>query len=391
MELLSPARSRDDVMKFRLLTPGPSPVPEETLLELAKPVPYHRTPEMRQLLTEVTQDLQYVFQTKNPVLTLTSSGTGGMEAAVVNCVPPGSKAICLTAGRFGERWRNLCKVFGAEPISVTAPQGQAVTPEQLAQALAQHPDAVAVCSTLSETSTGVAHDIAAFGRLVAKTPAVLLVDAISSLGVMECRTDEWHVDVCVTGSQKALMLPPGLAFVSVGPKAWDAIDRNPSRRTFYFDLKKAKKDLESGETPWTPAHTLLMGLRLSLKRIRADGIENVWKRQARTAAAARAGFRAMGLEIFAQRPADGLTVALMPDGIDGSALLAKVEKQYGVKMAGGQDNLKGKIIRLGHMGYIDQFDVLAALAAVELVLNEMGYPVEPGKGIAAAQQVWAKG
>src|SRR5262249_806653 len=159
--------------KFRLLTPGPSPVPEETLLELAKPVPYHRTPEMRRLLAEVTQDLQYVYQTKNPVLTLTSSGTGGMEAAVVNCVPPGGQVLCLVAGRLAERWRTLARVYGAEPVSVTAPQGQAVTPEQLAQALAQHPDAVAVCSTLSETSTGVAHDVAAFGRLVAKTPAVL--------------------------------------------------------------------------------------------------------------------------------------------------------------------------------------------------------------------------
>jgi aspartate aminotransferase-like enzyme len=378
-------------MKFRLLTPGPSPVPEETLLELAKPVPYHRTPEMRQLLAEITQDLQYVFQTRHPVLTLTSSGTGGMEAAVVNCVRPGGKVICLIAGRFGERWRHIARTFGAEPVGVTAPQGQAVSPEQLAQALAQHPDAGAVCCTLSETSTGVAHDVAAFGRLVAPTPAVLLVDAISSLGAMECRTDDWHIDVCVTGSQKALMLPPGLAFVSVSPKAWDRIDRNPARRTFYFDLKKAKKDLDNNETPWTPAHTLLMGLRLSLKRFRAEGIENVWKRQARTAAAARAGFRAMGLEPFAARPADSLTVATVPDGLDGAALLSKLEEQYGLRLAGGQDNLKGKIIRLGHMGYIDQFDVLAALAGIELVLKEMGHPVEPGKGLAAAQQVWTKG
>jgi aspartate aminotransferase-like enzyme len=312
-----------------------------------------------------------------------------MEAAVVNCVPPGGKVICLIAGRFGERWRNLVQTYGGEPVSVTAPQGQAVQPEQLAQALAHHPDAVAVCCQLSETSTGVAHDVAAFGRLVARAPAVLLVDAISSLGVMECRTDDWHIDVCVTGSQKALMLPPGLAFVSVSPKAWDAIDRNPARRAFYFDLKKARKDLDSHETPYTPAHTLLMGLRISLKKIRAEGIENVWKRQARNAAAARAGFQAMGLELFAARPADGLTVAKVPDGLDGSALLSKLEKRYGLKLAGGQDNLKGRILRLGHMGYIDQFDVLAALAGVELVLREMGFPVEPGRGVAAAQQVWA--
>jgi aspartate aminotransferase-like enzyme len=377
-------------MKQRLLTPGPTPVPEETLLEMARPVPYHRTPEFRQLLAEVTQDLQYVFRTKNPVLTLTSSGTGGLEAAVANCLPPGSKAICLIAGRFGERWRSICKAFGVEPVSVTAPWGQAVTPQQLAQALKDHPDALAVCSTLSETSTGVAHDIAAFGKLIAATPAVLLVDAISGLVAMEYRGDDWHVDVCVTGSQKALMMPPGLGFVSVSDKAWRLIERNPNPRSFYFDLKKARAKLEGSDTPYTPAHTLVRALRLSLKRIREEGIENVWARQARTAAAARAGFKAMGLELFAARPADGLTVPVMPAGIDSSEVLTRLEKQYGLKLANGQDQLKGKVIRLAHMGYIDQFDVLTGLAGVELVLMEMGVPVEPGSGVAAAQRVLAK-
>ncbi len=377
-------------MKFRLMTPGPSPVPEETLLELARPVPYHRTAEFRQVLTEVTEDLQYVFRTRNPVLTLTSSGTGGLEAALVNCVPPGGKVICLIAGRFGERWRSICKAFGLEAISVTVSPGQAVQPDQLARALAEHPDATAVCATLSETSTGVGHDIAAFGRLVAPTPATLLVDAISGLGVMECQTDDWHVDVCVTGSQKALMLPPGLAFVSVSDKAWTQIERNPAPRTFYFDLKKARAQLKTGETPYTPAHTLVRALRLSLKRIRAEGIENIWVKQVRNGAAARAAFQAMGLELFAAQPAAGLTVAKMPAGIDSSVLLGKLEKQYGFKLANGQDQLKGKIIRLAHMGYIDQFDVLAALAAIELVLKEMGHRLEPGRGVAAAQKVWAE-
>src|SRR5437868_4060070 len=239
-------------MKARLLTPGPTPVPEETLLELAKPVVFHRTPEFRQTLAEVLADLQYVFQTRHPVVPLTSSGTGGLEAAVVNCLPPGCKAICLIAGRFGERWRSLCKAFGVEPISVTVPYGQAVQPEQLVQALKDHPDALAVCSTLSETSTGVGHDIAAFGKLVAATPMVLFVDAISGLGAMEFRTDDWHVDVCVTGSQKALMLPPGLAFMAVSDKAWKAIDKNTSPRTFYFDLKKARASLATPDTPFTP-------------------------------------------------------------------------------------------------------------------------------------------
>jgi serine---pyruvate transaminase len=379
--------AREKTMKFRLLTAGPTPVPEETLLELAKPVNYHRTPEFRQILAEVLQDLQYIYCTKNQVVPLTSSGTGGLEAAVVNCLPPGSKAICLIAGRFGERWRSLCKAFAIEAVSVTVPYGQSVQPEQLRLALADHPDTLAVFSTLSETSTGAGHDVAAFGQLITPTRALHVVDAISGLGTMECRVDEWHIDICVTGSQKALMLPPGLAFLSVSEKAWKLIDKNPSPRTFYFDLKKARAKLESSDTPFTPAHTLIRALRTSLQKIRAEGIENIWKRQARTAAAARAGFKAMGLEIFADQPVDGLTVVKVPEGIDGLALLNKLEKQYGLKLAGGQDNLKGKIIRLAHMGYIDQFDVLAGLAGVELVLNEMGFLVEPGAGLAAAQKV----
>ena len=377
-------------MKQRLLTPGPTPVPEETLLEMAKPVGYHRTGEFRQLLAEVLEDLKYVFRTRNQVVPLTSSGTGGLEAAVANCLAPGSKAVCLIAGRFGERWRSLCKVFGVEAVSVTVPPGQAVQPEQLARALADHPDAAAVCCTLSETSTGVGHDVAAFGKLVAATPALLLVDAISGLGVMECHTDEWHVDVCVTGSQKALMMPPGLAFVSVSDKAWKQIERHAAPKAFYFDLKKARAKLESSDTPFTPAHTLIRALRVSLKRLRALGIENVWAAQARNAAAARAGFQALGLDLFAARPAAGVTAVKVPAGIDGVALLTKLEKQYGLKLAGGQDQLKGKILRLAHMGYIDQFDVLAALAGVELVLLEMGYPVEPGRALAAAQGVLAQ-
>lgn len=378
-------------MKKRLLTPGPTPVPEETLLELAKPVVYHRTPECRQLVGEVVEDLKYVFRTRSTIIPLTCSGTGGLEAAIANTLAPGNKAIVLMAGRFGERWRNICKAFGVEVIGITVPDGQAVQPEQVHQAIKQHPDAAVVCSTLCETSTGVGHDIQAFGKIVAATPSLLLVDAISSLGVMEFHNDDWHVDICVTGSQKAFMLPPGLAFLSVSDKAWQQIERRPGGNVFYFDLKKARAKVETNETPFTPAHTLLAALRVSLKRIRAEGMENIWTRQMRTAAAARAGFQALGLEIFAAQPATGLTVVKVPAGIDGVALLSKLEKQYGIKIAGGQDQLKGKIIRLGHMGYIDQFDVLAGLAGVELVLLEMGYAVKPGTGVAAAQEVLASG
>ncbi len=378
-------------MKQRLLTPGPTPVPEETLLELAKPVTFHRGPQFRAVLAEVLEDLRYVFCTKNVIAPITASGTGGMEAAVSSLLAPGSKAICLVSGRWGERWRNLCKAFGVEVVSVSVEYGQAVQPAQLADALAKHPDALAVATTFSETATGVRNDIAAYGTLVTKTPAVLLVDSISGLGVMECRTDDWHVDINVTGSQKALMLPPGLAFVSVSDKAWHCIDQNTAARNFYFDLRKYRDALKQGDTPFTPANTLFKALRTSLKMIRAEGIENVWQRHARVAAAARAGVRALGLELFAQQPADGLTVFKVPDGIDGAALLAKLEKQYGLKLAGGQDTLKGKIVRLAHMGYIDQFDVLAAISGLELVLLEMGHRVVPGAGVAAMQRTLARG
>jgi aspartate aminotransferase-like enzyme len=378
-------------MKQRLLTPGPTPVPEDTLLELAKPVIYHRGAQFRAILAEVLEDLKYVFCTKNIIAAITASGTGGLEAAVSNTVAPAGKVICLISGRWGERWRNVCKAFGVEIVAVAAPYGEPVQPEQLAEALAKHPDAVAVAATLSETSTGVRNDVAAYGKLVAKTSALLLIDSISGLGVMECRTDDWHIDLHVTGSQKALMLPPGLAFVSVSDKAWQRIDTNTAARTFYFDLKKYRDALKQGDTPFTPANSLLRALRTSLKMIRAEGLENMWKRHARVAAAARAGVQALGLELFASQPADGLTVFKVPEGIDGVVLLNKLEKQYGLRLAGGQDTLKGKIVRLAHMGYIDQFDVLAALSGLELVLLEMGHPVEIGAGVAAMQQALAQG
>jgi aspartate aminotransferase-like enzyme len=377
-------------MKQRLMTPGPTPVPEDTLLEMAKPVFYHRSQQLRTLLAEVVDDLRYVYCTRNTIATLTASGTGGMEAAVASSLAPGSKAICLIAGRWGERWRNICKAFGVEVVSVTVPPGQAVAPEQLAAALGQHSDAAAVCATLSETATGVRNDIAAFGKLVAPTRALLLVDSISGLGVLECRTDDWHIDLNVTGSQKALMLPPGLAFVAVSDKAWRQIDANPQPRAFYFDLRKYRESLKNSDTPFTPAHTLLRALRLSLKRIRAEGIENAWARHARVAAAARAGVQAMYLELFAAVPADGLTVFKVPAGIDGVELVARLEKDHGIRLAGGQDTLKGKIVRLAHMGYIDQWDVLAALGALELVLLDMGHRLELGAGVAAFQAALAR-
>ena len=378
------------MLKPRLFTPGPTPVPEEALLELAKPVTYHRTTEQKQVLAEVLADLKYVYQTANDVVCLTSSGTGGMEAAVSNLLAPGKKAILLTAGRWGERWRGIMKGFGITVVSVEVPYGKAVPPAQLEEALARNPDAVAVFATLSETSTGVGHDIEAFGKLVARTPAVLVVDAISGLGAMECRTDDWKIDVCVTGSQKALMMPPGLAFVSVSAKAWTVIEANTAARTFYFDLKRYRAKLPENDTPFTPANTLIKAQRVSLKKIRAEGIENLWARHARMAAAARAGVAGMGLQNFAERPNNALTVVAVPAGVDGNELLKNLEKKYGYKLANGQDTLKGKIWRLSHMGYCDPFDVIGALSALELALLDAGFKLEPGAGVAAAQRALAE-
>lgn len=372
-------------MKKRLFTPGPTPVPEETLLELARPVTYHRTPEARAVLAELTADLQYVFQTKNQVLTLTSSGTGGMDAAVSSSLAAGDKAILLTAGRWGERWLGILNAYQANVVTVRTDYGKAVTPGMLADALRQHPDAKLVLATLCETSTGVGHDIAAFGKQVAATPALFAVDAISGLGAMECRTDEWRIDLCVTGSQKALMMPPGLAFVAVSDKAWAAIDAAPVRN-FYLDLRRYRKALAGSDSPFTPANTLIKAQAASLKRIRAEGIEAVWRRHERMAAACRAAAAALGLRVFAERPASALTVIEVPAGVDGTAVLKTLEREHGYKLADGQDALKGKIWRLSHMGYMDACDVIGAIAALEHVLPGFGLKFEPGAGVAAFQR-----
>jgi aspartate aminotransferase-like enzyme len=276
-------------------------------------------------------------------------------------------------------------VYGANIVAVEVPFGKAVTPEMLQKALGENPDAKAVFTTLSETSTGVGHDLEAFGKLVAKTDALLIVDGISGLGAMECQTDAWNLDVVVTGSQKALMLPPGLAFVSISEKARKKIEATPVR-SFYLDLRKYLKSIAESDTPFTPANTLIKAQRVSLKRIRAEGIENLWARHAKIAAATRAAVKAMGLELFAERPNNALTVITVPAGVDGTATLKALEKKYGYKLADGQDNMKGKIWRLSHMGYTDAFEVLGAVSALELILAEGGFKLTPGAGVAAFQK-----
>jgi aspartate aminotransferase-like enzyme len=355
---------------------------------MAREVIHHRTPEFRTLFAQVLAGLKEVFQTANDVIVLSSSGTGGMEAAVVNLVPRGGKAIVLESGVFSRRWAAICKRFGIEVVNVAVPWGEAINPADVGKALAEHPDAVAVFGTLMESSTGVGHDVAGIGRAVASTKAVFVVDGISGAGAMRCLTDAWSIDVLVVGSQKALMIPPGLAMLAVSQKAWAQMDR-VDPQAFYFDLKlhRAKLHDAAPDTPWTPAHTLIAGLAESLKLIEDEGIERVWNRCELLSRMTTAGMQAMKLEIFAQRPAAGMTAVRVPEGIDAGQLLKRLEKRFGVKLASGQADLQGKIFRLAHFGLLDELDIIATLAALEIVLDELGHPVTLGFAAAAASQV----
>ena len=376
--------------KKRLMTPGPTQVPEQALLTLAKQVGHHRTPEFVALFAEVLEGLKYVFATQADVIVLTCSGSGAMEAAVVNLVPRGGKAIVLEAGAFAERWTKICEAFGIEVVRHQVPWGQAVQAADVATLLDQHLDAVAVFGTLMESSTGVGHDVRAIGQAVEAAGKLFVVDGISGAGVMECRTDEWGIDVLVVGSQKALMLPPGLAFVTVNDAARQQMEKIKPQ-AFYFDLKQHLQKIKEGpDTPWTPAHTMIAALAENLKLIRAEGLEAIWSRARMLSRATRAGIEAIGLEVFAARPADGLTSVHMPQGVDGSAFLKRLESRFGIKVAGGQGHLKGKIFRIAHMGILDELDILGTLSAIELVLDELGRTVEFGAGVAAASRVFSE-
>jgi serine---pyruvate transaminase len=374
--------------KQRLMTPGPTDAPEATLLSMARQVTHHRTPEFRGLLAEAFAGLKHVFATENDVLILTSSGTGAMEAAVVNLVPRGGKAIVLESGKFAERWRKICEVFGIDVVRYEVPWGAPFDAERLAELLQANPDATAVFSTLLETSTGVGHDIEAIGKVVRPSNALLVVDGISGVGAMECQADQWGIDVLVVGSQKALMTPPGLAFVAVSPAAWRQIE-SIDRPAFYFDLLAYRKAMAESDTPFTPSIPLVKALVESLRAIRAVGIEQIWGQARVLSRAARAGIEAMGLRRVAERPADGMTAVFLPDGVDSKTFFERLQVRFGVKLAGGQGPLKGRIFRLAHMGMADALDLLAGLAAIELVLAEMGQDVKLGASAAAVSQVLA--
>lgn len=376
--------------KSYLLTPGPTPLPPEVLEAMARPIIHHRTPQFQAIIKEVTEGLKVVFQTTNDCFILASSGTGAMEASVINLLSPGDVAITIQGGKFGERWTELCQAYGITPEIVDVQWGRAVEPKEIEKRLKANPKIKAVFATLCETSTGVTNDIQALGAIVKNSSAVLVVDAISGLGAIDLKTDAWSADVVVSGSQKGLMLPPGLGFISTSPKAWKLIEASKSPR-YYFDLRKAKKALDKTDTPFTPAITLIIALREALSMMKQDGLQNIFLRHKKMAEATRAAVKALGLELFAPTAAsDVVTAVKVPGAIDGEKLVKTMRDTYGVTIAGGQSELKGKVFRIAHMGFIEEFDIIAGISCLEKVLTQMGYKFQLGTGVNAAEEVFLK-
>ncbi len=371
-----------------MFTPGPTQIPPEVVLAEASPMIHHRTSEFSDIFANVSEDLKYIFQTKDgEVFTFASSGTGGMEACVVNSVSRGDKAIVVSGGKFGERWAQICETYGVNVVKIDVENGKAVDPAVLNDTIEKEQDVKAVFTTLSETSTGVVHDIEGIAKIVKGHNLLLIVDGISGIGVQPFKMDDWGIDIAVTGSQKGFMLPPGLAFVCVAQSAWDAIEKSDLPK-YYWNFKKMRKALSNKTTAYTPAISLIMAAGKSIEIIKSEGIENVWARHAKLAHATREGVKALGLELFAGSDfGNVLTSVKIPDGVTFDAGIKKLRDETGVTIAGGQDELKGKMFRVGHMGYVNEFDIILAISAVEKILQENGYKVELGKGISKVQEI----
>jgi len=348
--------------KYRLFTPGPVQVPDFIRNELAAELIYHREASFGKLFDSVRRKLQKVMVTKNDVYVLTSSGTGAMEAAVANLVSPGDKVLVAVAGKFGERWRELCIRFGGYVDSLAMPYGQSVDPVEVERRLRVTDQAKCVFTTLTETSTGALNDIKAFGEICHRLDRVLVVDAIAGLGADQLRTDAWRVDCVVGGSQKSLAVPPGLAFITLSERAWELAGRCKASR-FYFDLKAYRRFAEKGQTPWTPAISLFYGLDVALERVTRIGMTKYWAQHKRMADFVRGRVKQLGLELFCRQPSNALTVIRMPEGLDGTKLVADCLKRDGLLFANGQAEMRGKIVRIGHMGPITRAAMDRALAS----------------------------
>jgi|YNPNPStandDraft_1061719.scaffolds.fasta_scaffold01118_9 aspartate aminotransferase-like enzyme len=374
--------------KSLLMIPGPTPVPPEVLQALATPMINHRGPEYAALQREVVENCKYVFQTQHDVIIFPSAGTGGMEAAIVNILSPGDQVLSVSIGVFGDRWAKIARAFGAEVIECNFEWGRAADPDVVDQALKEHPNVKAVLVTHNETSTGVTNDLKSLAEVVRSHGPLLMVDAISSLMVTDLQMDAWGCDVVVAGSQKAFMIPPGLSFVAVGPRAWEA-HASAKMPRFYWDFSSMKRYMERDQTPYTPALTLLYGLRVALRAVKEAGLEASFARHAKLGAATRAGIKALGLELFADEAyaSNSVTAVKVPEGISVKELRKRLREKYGVTTGGGQQKLEETIFRIGHLGYITEPDIVATFAALEQVLLEMGWPVKPGSGVAEAARV----
>ncbi len=374
--------------RMRLFTPGPTSVPEEVLLEMARPVFHHRTQEYKTLFAAVNKLLGQVFQTTNPVVTISGSGTAGYECAMINMIPQGGKVLCLSNGKFAERWVTIAKRNKCQITELKAEYGHAIPPQQVADALSKGTfDAVTLCH--SETSACTVNDLQAIAGHVRKTDAILIADGITSVGAIPVKPDEWGVDILVTGSQKALMLPPGLAFLSVSEKARKKME-SITQPNLYLSLPHYLKSLAENDVPWTPAVTLVRGLHKSLEMITGEGMENVWKRTAGLARATRSAATALGLKVFSSDPSDSVTGIHYPAGFDDKTFRSALRKQFNMNIAAGQGSMEGKIFRISHMGYVDAFDTLGVISALEVVLKQQGYSFTFGAGVAAAHQELAK-
>ncbi len=381
------------MQKQYLMTPGPTPVPAEVLLTQAAPMIHHRTPDFSAAFAEAIVGLKYVFQTEGDALLFACSGTGVMEAAIANCFCAGDTVIVTRNGKFGDRQKLIAEVYGLSVIDLAYEWTEVVRPADITAALEANPGVRGVIVTQSETSSGVLNDVKAIGEIVKSyDECVLIVDSITGIGAVDCKTDEWGLDVVMTGSQKGLMLPPGLAACTVSAKAWRAYERSTLPK-FYFDWMKYAKNIEKDTTPFTPAVSLVLGLNVSLGMIREEGLENTIARHSMLAEATRKGCEALGLKLFAPPEGRGsaVTPVWVPEGVDGKAIVKTMKSKYGVTIAGGQDDYAGRILRIGHLGYFGQFDIITTLAALEMTFATLGYEFEHGSGIKAAEAVFLEG
>jgi aspartate aminotransferase-like enzyme len=378
------------IKKQRLLTPGPTPLLPQALHAMMGSDIHHRTEDFRKVYRAVLADLKEVMGTSNDVLALVSSGTGAMEASVANLFSPGDRVIVCTAGKFGERWAEIAKAFGLNALVLEEPYGGAVSAQRVVDALKSEPNVRGVFVQASESSTGAAHDVKAMGEAIKKTEAIFVVDAITGLGTMPLDIDGWGLDVVIGGSQKAFMIPPGMAFLSISPKAWAFAETSKLPR-YYFNLKKEKKNAANGESSWTPAVSVVLALAEALKYVKSIGMDHLVANAQMLAQATRAAATALGLELFApQSPGAAVTAIKSPAGMDSGVIVKEFRKRFGSVIANGQGTMQGQIFRIAHLGYFDFPDLFAVIAELEIILAANGVPVKFGTGVAAVQNAYAE-